>query len=121
MELTKEYFDKAVKDLATQESAEDLSKTVAQINLTVNTHTADFKQLDGKADRTAVLVANLVEEFHEGPATLKSIVRTPDSHTAVLEQPFSKKKAKDEEKLYPLNDLTVWNIGHSLSRQKTWY
>ncbi len=98
MELTREHFDKAVKDLATQESVEDLGKTVAQINLTVNTHTAGFKQLDGKADRTAVLAANLVEEFHEVPATLKSIVRTLDSHTAVLEQRLSKKKAKDEEK-----------------------
>ena len=54
--------------------------------------------LDGKADRTSVLVANLVEDFHDVPATLKSIVQTLNSHTAVLEQLLIQKKAKDEEK-----------------------
>ncbi|MEK7161300.1 MAG: hypothetical protein AAB729_01265 [Patescibacteria group bacterium] len=56
-----------------------------------------LKPLDGKADRTAVLVTNLMEDLHEVPATLKSIVRTLDSHTAVLEQLLTKKKTKDEE------------------------
>ena len=57
-----------------------------------------LKPLDGKADRTAVLAANLAEDFREVPATLKSIVRTLNSHTAVLEQLLAKKKIKDEER-----------------------
>ena len=45
MELTKEHFDQAVKGLATQESVEDLSKTVDQIKLTQDNHTMVLGQM----------------------------------------------------------------------------
>lgn len=40
MELTKEHFEKEIKNLATQESVDDLAETVAKIAMTVNNHSA---------------------------------------------------------------------------------
>ena len=61
MELTKEHFDKAVKGLATQESVDELARTVAQVQLTVNGHTTALDQLltkkQSKEDNTTVSVA----------------------------------------------------------------
>ena len=59
-----------------------------------------LKPLDGKADRTAVLVANLVEDFHEVPATLKAIQQTLSSHTTLLDGLATDvKKVLDEKTL----------------------
>ena len=57
-----------------------------------------LKPLDGKADRTAVLVANLVEDFHEVPETLKAIQQTLNSHTTMLDSLATDvKKVLDEK------------------------
>jgi hypothetical protein len=61
MELTKEHFDQAVKNLATQESVDELAKTVAQMQITVNGHTTALdhllKKKQGKGDDKTVSVA----------------------------------------------------------------
>jgi predicted nucleic acid-binding Zn-ribbon protein len=63
-ELTKEHFDKVIAGLTTRQ---------------------DFKQLDTKADKTSVLVANLVEDIHDVPATLKQIRGTQTAHGNILD------------------------------------
>jgi hypothetical protein len=61
MELTKEHFDQAVKGLATQESVDELAKTVAQVQMTVNGHTSALDQIlkkkQSKEDNRTVSVA----------------------------------------------------------------
>ncbi|MDR3643129.1 MAG: hypothetical protein P4L74_05910 [Candidatus Doudnabacteria bacterium] len=45
-----------------------------------------LNSLDGKADRTSVIVANLVEDFHEVPTILKQIRDTQGAHGNVLDE-----------------------------------
>ena len=45
MELTKEHFDQAVKGLATQDSLDELVKTVSEMQIALNVHTTALDTL----------------------------------------------------------------------------
>ena len=87
-------LDKKLKPLETK---------ISGIETKVSGIETKISGIDAKADRTSVLVANLVEDFHGIPATLKSITETLNSHTAVLEQLLTEKKNREEEKIASTN------------------
>jgi len=66
MELTQEHFDKAIKNLATQESLDKLSQAVGDVKQTLDTHTTSL-------DALAKDVKSLTEEMLVNNTRVKNV------------------------------------------------